>query len=160
MPVEKPKLRHHDTKKHAEIIARSVHDAIDIIATMNIVIGNGVVASVNGMDGPDVVIDADDIAEGLNRRWYPTADAIKMGTIETGATADQTGLEIIALINALGDLNFLSDMQLNNLNTLSDGSNADALHSHAGIGGSSNLDGGYSDANYGGIPAVDGGASI
>jgi hypothetical protein len=43
--------------------------------------------------------DADDLSSGSSNLFYPSADASKLAGIEEGATADQSGDEIITAIN-------------------------------------------------------------
>jgi hypothetical protein len=57
------------------------------------------ITSVNSKTG-DVVLNADDISDLTTVHKFMTAAQIsKLGNIETGATDDQTGSEIVALIN-------------------------------------------------------------
>lgn len=76
--------------------------------------GGGAVSSVNTQTG-DVVLDQDDIADGLTFKQthndYSDAEKTKLAGIESGATADQSAAEIKTAYESNADTNAYTDAE-------------------------------------------------
>lgn len=73
----------------------------------------------------DDAFDVDNHTEGTTNKLYTAAEKTKLGAIEAGATADQTGAEIKALYEAEANTNAFTDALLTKLNGIETSATAD-----------------------------------
>ena len=74
--------------KREETGVRVIVRAAQVIRTGGGGEGGGGVSSVNGDDGPDVVLTQDDIADGTTAKQFTATEKTKLAGIATGATAN------------------------------------------------------------------------
>lgn len=98
--------------------------------------GGGSVASVNGDEGPAVVLDQDDILDGTTAKQYTSTEKTKLAGIATGATANSSDAALLSRDNHTGT---------QTASTISDFNTAADARVVAGITGKQNLDSDLTD---------------